>query len=739
MPRFRLRLLVSVGLVVLTLAAYGQLWDNDFIDVDDQPYIEANPLVRAGLTSSGLRWAWTTDMSGNWIPLTWMSLQLDASLSNLLQDPAGNRGPLAPLFHAQNLLWHTATVVLLFVVLCRLTGGLWRSALVAALFAVHPLHVESVAWVSERKDVLSTFFWVLTLLAYCRYTEQPSVGRYLLIIAALVLGLLAKPMLVTLPCVLLLLDWWPLQRWPAGVAAGGPLRLLVEKVPLFAIAAAACVVAVVAQGESISSVDLVSFSARLANAVVSYGWYLEKTFWPTGLAFFYPHPVDSWQWGPVLISGAVLLAVTVVAAAGARTQPWLLVGWLWFLGTLVPVIGLVQIGSQARADRYAYVPHIGLFIALVWSAAALLDRLRLPVAVRASLAAVCLLLLSATTWAQASHWRNPATLWEHALKATTDNHYAHYALARHFVEQAAQTGDAALRERAHRHAKLAVNLQPRNPLYRLCLGVVLREEENLDEAAEQFLAGIGKDPQPSSHLLTALGTVRWRQKKYDAARLSFLGALKRNPREPEALNGLGLVLLRQCQIPSAAGRFLEAMEANPYLVAAWSNRGLALACLGQWDDARLCQSAAVQLEQLRLETRPNAPRSDLATYHRRLGCVLHALDQKEAAAAEYAAATRLEPDWPQANGVQAWRLATAAAASERDPVTAWELASEVCQVSREPSAEALDTLAAALAGLGRFEQAAKMAERALARATPDRRRAITARIQRYQKGEGFVE
>ncbi len=220
MSRLQQSLLIGVGLVVLTLAAYNPLWENDFIDVDDQPHIVDNPYVREGLTADGLEWAWTTFRSGNWIPLTWMSLQLDASLSHSLQDPANKGGALPPVVHAQNLLWHLATVVLLFVVLRRLTGALWCSALVAALFAVQPLHVESVAWASERKDVLSTFFWVLGLLAYGRYVERPSVGRYLLVVVPFVLGLLAKPMLVTFPCVLLLLDWWPLQRW-AG--AGLPL------------------------------------------------------------------------------------------------------------------------------------------------------------------------------------------------------------------------------------------------------------------------------------------------------------------------------------------------------------------------------------------------------------------------------------------------------------------------------------------------------------------------------------
>jgi hypothetical protein len=455
--------LVLAGLVLLTLLAYVPLWENDFIDLDDQVYITQNEHVLGGLTSSGIRWAWTTFHGGFWFPLTWLSLQADASLSALLRGPQGKGLPVAAVFHGQNLLWHLATVVLLFVVWRRLTGAMWRSALVAALFAVHPLHVESVAWATERKDVLSTFFLMLTLLAYTHYVRRPCWVRYLLVTVPFVLGLMAKPMLVTLPCLLLLLDWWPLQRFslsrPQGPGAWG---LVLEKLPLFALAVAASVQAVVTQQQvaAFTELGVLSLSGRLANALLSYLWYLEKTFWPTGLAAFYCHSGSNWQSGPVLTAGLILLGITLGAAVSARRLPWLLVGWLWFLGTLVPVIGLVQIGQQARADRFVYVPHIGLFVALVWSCAALANRLRLPIWTQASLATACLLLLTARTWDQVGYWRNPAVLWSHALAVTTDNHRAHCLMGGALAQQAETKGDVAKLARARRHLEQAISLQP---------------------------------------------------------------------------------------------------------------------------------------------------------------------------------------------------------------------------------------------------------------------------------------
>ncbi len=500
MSSTRLLWFIATVLVVLTLAAYSQVWECGILDLDDESYLFEHPEVLDGLTLGGLQWAWTTFHGGFWFPLTWMSLQLDASLSSAIQGPSVKEAPLGLVFHGQNLFWHTATVVLLLATLYRLTGALWRSALVAALFAVHPLHVESVAWVTERKDVLSTFFWVLTLLAYGWYVERPGVGRYLLIVSSFLLGLLAKPMVVTLPCVLLLLDWWPLQRFTNPKRERGILffprsrfGLVWEKVPLLAISAAVGVLTVWAQQQAgaVATLAHLSFADRLANAVISYGWYLEKTVWPTNLAIFYCHPLSSWQWEPVVLSGIVLVGVTILALVSAKRWPWLVVGWLWFVGTLVPVIGLVQAGEQARADRFVYVPHIGLFIALVWSLAALRQAVQCPEWVGAAGAAVCLLLLTAVTWVQVGYWKDSETMWQHTLEVTPDNHQAHCGMGRVLLKMAESDPELTADERrqrlaeARQHFERAIALAPHDDKYRWFLGRVLEDQRSLDEAAQQ--------------------------------------------------------------------------------------------------------------------------------------------------------------------------------------------------------------------------------------------------------------
>ncbi len=702
----------------------------------------------------------------------------------------------APIFHGQNLLWHTATVLLLFAILRRMTGAPWRSALVAALFAVHPLHVESVAWASERKDVLSAFFWVLTLLAYHRYTQRPHFGRYLLVVGPFVLGLLAKPMLVTLPCVLLLLDFWPLQRWQLGTAPpasatseslspapGLTSWLLLEKTPLFLLAVGASQLAILAQGSAgaISTPENTSWTARLANVPVSYGWYLEKTFWPSGLALFYPHPRDNWHWAGVLVSLAVLLAVTVVALLRARSWPWLVVGWLWFLGTLVPVIGLVQIGAQARADRYTYIPHIGLFLALVWTAAELLARLRLPGAAPAwrapliggtGLAVAWLALLTTATRVQIGHWRNGETIWMHALTATTDNYRAHFDLAglllrraeakrdkqlldraeQHF-EEAVRVGPPGLSSRDHlvrllimrgkweeaaRQVREAIRLDPQSTNARHTLGSILREQRRYPEAAESFQWVLQRTPE-AADTHAELGQVLWQLRQPEKAEKEWRTALQLNPREPEALDGLGLVLLRQGQPRAALEQFVLAVQANPNLARVRSHLGLAQGCLEKWAEASDSQRQALLLETPWFTSGQGRNLLDLSCFHRRLARALQELGQVDAAAREYAEALRLEPDWPRTSLQEAWKLATAAQPAQRDARTAHELASAVCQASQQPSVEALDALAAAQAALGRYPEAARTARQALDRAAPRQSQAIAARLRLYEQDKAFTD
>lgn len=567
MPRSRSTLAVAAGLVAMTLAAYVPLWRNDFIDYDDESYITDNPGVLEGLTPAGIVWAWTTGHGGFWFPLTWMSLQVDASLS-------GPRGPCPQIFHGQNLLWHVATVVLLFATLRRMTGSVWRSSLVAALFAVHPLHVESVAWATERKDVLSGFFWVLTMYAYVRYAERPGWGRYLGVMAAMSLGLLAKPMLVTLPCALLLLDVWPLGRWDRGPrparpadSAGGPLRvapasggwLLLEKLPLLAVGIVASAVTMVAQRSSSGVVPMgeISLAARLANAVISYGWYLQKTVWPTGLTVFYVHPRDDWD--RMTLVGAVMLlaSVTLAACLAARRMPCLLVGWLWFLGTLVPVIGLVQSGEQARADRFVYVPHIGLFAGLVWAAFAVMDRLRVPMPARATLAAVCLVCMSWGTWWQLGHWRDAETVWRHALAVDADNDRAHTNLAAVLVARARRSEDGRqardLLAEARRHYEAATVSRPRVAANHYNLGMTLFQQGELEPAAEALEAAARLDAGDAD-TWHVLGVVRLRQGRGPDAERAFRRALEIAPTAADTIARLGTALWSQ-------GRRAEAVTA----------------------------------------------------------------------------------------------------------------------------------------------------------------------------------
>lgn len=405
-------LLLGGSLAILTVLAFLPSLANGFVLIDDPFYVTANREVLKGITREGLAWALTANVVNNWHPLTVLSHMLDVEVFGLAA--AGH--------HLTSLLLHLASVLLLFEVLRRTTGALYRSALVAALFAVHPTRAESVAWVAERKDVLSGLFWMLALLAYVHYARRPSRGRYLLVALAMALGLAAKPMLVTLPCVLLLLDLWPLERRELG-------RLILEKIPLFVLSAASSLTTLHYQKTSLAPLEALPWDLRFANAAVSYVAYLGKAFLPRDLAVFYPFP-QTIPLGQTLGAVALLAALTILAVRRVRESPWLLVGWLWFLGTLVPVIGLVQVGRQAMADRYTYLPCIGLFLAVVWGMAELVERraaLRPALAVCAVLA---VLVLTALTQGQVRHWQDSVTLFRHALAVTGDNELARRGLDR---------------------------------------------------------------------------------------------------------------------------------------------------------------------------------------------------------------------------------------------------------------------------------------------------------------------
>jgi hypothetical protein len=412
-------ILAAVGLVALVAAVYWQVGGFGFVNLDDDLYVYENQRVLAGLSEKGFLQAFTTFDAANWHPLTWLSHSLDVQL--LGPGPGG--------LHVMNVLFHGANTLLLFLLLLVTTGQTWRSALVAALFAVHPLHVESVAWISERKDVLSTFFWLLTMLAWVGWVRRPGPWRYAAVAALYALGLLSKPMLVTLPVVLVLFDVWPLGRLPRDVPLPRALWPLVrEKVPLLALAAASSAVTILAQsrGGAVMSQEAISVGVRLQNAAVAAATYLWQMVWPTRLAAIYPHPglvggVPAWQ---VALSLVVLGAATTLALWSRRRQPAVLVGWLWYLVTLVPVVGIVQVGGQAHADRYTYVPLIGIFLAIAWGIPAGAAATPVRRAGVWATATAVLLLLSVQAHRQVATWRNNFTLYENAIEVTTNNFHA---------------------------------------------------------------------------------------------------------------------------------------------------------------------------------------------------------------------------------------------------------------------------------------------------------------------------
>jgi tetratricopeptide (TPR) repeat protein len=458
---------LAVLLFVSTVAVFWQVGEFDFVGYDDRAYITDNPAVQDGWTAESVTWAFTTSHLANWDPLTWLTHMLDWQLYG---DAAGGH-------HRTNLWLHALNGVLLFLLLVRMTGRTGPSAFVAYVFALHPLHVEAVAWVAARKDVLSTLFWILTTWAYVRYVRSPGRTRYAVVAGLFALGLMSKPMLVTLPFTLLLLDAWPLDRLGKGERAR---RLVLEKLPLLALAAATSLVtyAVQASAGAVESLRASPLADRAANAVVSYAFYVVKTLWPCGLGTPYPY-VEDLPLAVVAASALLLVGVTAAAVVTRRSRPYLLVGWLWFLGTLVPVIGLVQIGAHARADRFTYVPMIGLLVMFAWWVGSLVPAGRTGRRVTALAAAAAVAAYAVATYAQLGHWRNTETLCRRALAVTADNKVAHYNLALYLDRDGRG-------EEAVEHYREALRIRPGDFDARWNLGNTLMRQQRFDEAAEQF-------------------------------------------------------------------------------------------------------------------------------------------------------------------------------------------------------------------------------------------------------------
>ena len=602
--RRQARLIVLI-IAVVTLAVFWRVSGHDFVAYDDVTYVTGNDHVRSGLTVKGLVWALTSTEAGNWHPLTWLSHMADVQFLGL----APGR------HHLVNVVLHLANAALLFLVLRAFTGALLPSAIVAAFFALHPLHVESVSWVAERKDVLSTLFWLLTMGAYLGYVRGRTAGRYLVVVLLFALGLMAKPMLVTLPFLLVLLDWWPLGRFdltrastrhstatPAAALAGA----LWEKLPLAALAAASCWVTIVAQqrGKAVVTSEVLPLGVRCANALVAYGRYLVKTFWPVDLAVFYPYPAappSLWRWGAALV---VLAGITVFVVVRRRREPFLLVGWCWYLGTLVPVIGLVKVGAQFVADRYTYVPLIGIFIAAAWGVPLLCrsfarGRLVLGTAVGTALA-----LCVALSWLQVGTWLNSRTLFEHALRVNPDNWLAHNNLGTVLT-------NAGKADEAIAHYQEALRIKPDYDTAHYNYANVLVGRGRIDEAVNHYREAVRLN-RNYIEAYDNLGTVLLRQGNLEEAQLMYHKVLEINPDQPEAHNNLGAVLLKQGRRANALPAFAAAVRLDPDFFRARVNLGLLLGDFARWDEAVEHLTAAVRLNPTDAFARFNLERAERA-------------------------------------------------------------------------------------------------------------------------------
>jgi Flp pilus assembly protein TadD len=574
--RRRRGLLAALALLALTWAVYGQVRRFDFVNWDDHEYVSQNGLVRAGLSGEGFIGAFTTNVAGNWHPVTVLSHQIDIELYGT--DPGGH--------HVTSVWIHAANGLLLFFLLWRMTGAFGASWFVAAVFLVHPLHVESAAWISERKDVLSTLFALLTIAAYLRYVRTPSGTRYGVVAGAYALALMSKPMVVTLPVLLLLLDWWPLGR--AGGGRRAWWRLIAEKTPLLGLAVATGVVTLFTQSRvgAVAGLEAVTTAERVAGALESTLWYLWKTAWPTDLAAFYPrHPA------PILAIWAAALtlaALTVFAIRERGRRPYLLAGWAWFLIGIAPVIGIVQVGEQARADRYTYLPLVGLAVAVAWAVRELPGRTLAARRGVAVAAAAAVLVLAAGARAQAACWSDSVTLWRRAVAVTSGNARAYENLGTALRER------GAYEEALHAYAE-AVRLAPRYAVVHNSMGLVWTKQGRTDEAIARYEDAVALAPnfvQARTNLANALAAAG----RFEAALAQFAEVVRLDPASAAARVGLGATLLQMGRGHEAESPFTEAIRLDPALAEAHNGLGGALALQGRHAEAEACYREALRLK-----------------------------------------------------------------------------------------------------------------------------------------------
>jgi protein O-mannosyl-transferase len=672
----RYRMLIVAGLLLAAVVLiFGQTIHFEFINFDDDEYIYQNPQVTQGLSASGIAWAFTTHHAANWHPLAWLSHMLDCQVFGLQ----------AGYHHLSSAVLHAVAAILLCWALWRMTADFWPSALVAALFAVHPLRAESVAWVAERKDVLAGLFFMLTLTAYVGYVRRPSSWpRYLSVVALFALGLMAKPVLVTLPFVLLLLDYWPLGRMAPSVAEdataswGGsctatpgattpapsqpmgsfPWRLVIEKIPLFALAAVSCVVTPIAQGYAVVPLHEFPLSARIGPAVMAYVSYVAKFLFPQGLAAFYPHPEASLPVGLIIPAVALLLGITAAALLFRRRCPYLLVGWFWYLGMLVPMIGLVQVGDQAMADRYTYLPQIGLCIALVWGVAAAAPSWPHRRQVLSGASVVVLTGLIACAWQQTTYWRNGETLWTHTLACTRRNAVAHNSLG-------AVLALEGRGEEAVPHYQEALSIKPDYPLAHSNYGLALFDRGQVADAIAHY------------------------QK-----------ALQVAPADPNTHYNFGLALQRTGRTAEAIAEYQKALQLRPDAAEFHNNLAAALQQQGHLEEA-------IAHYQQSLAQKPDNPAARF-----NFGTALEEQGRLPEAIAEWRAAVQLAPDQPRFLNQLALVLATSSASSLRNGPEAVALAQQAEQICEGQEPAVLSTLAAAYAEAGQFANAVEAAGRA---------------------------
>lgn len=743
---------ICLSLVVITWIVFGRTLGFDFLNYDDSFYVYQNPLIKNGLTRAGLVAAFTQSLVGNWHPLTSISLMLDAQLFGL--NAVG--------YHFVNVLLHTIAVLVLFLVLKAMTGSTWRSAFVAALFAVHPLRAESVVWISERKDVLSGVFFLLMLGAYVRYARQRRFSSYLFVAVMLILGLLSKAMLVTAPFILLLLDYWPLRRFAFLEAKNNsnstiipPARttwLILEKLPFLGLAAAASIATLFAQKPALESAAYLAFSWRIENALVTFWVYLRQMFWPFGLAIFYPHPKDSlplWEVGLALV---MLLITSAAVFVERRKYPYLLTGWLWYLGMLFPVIGLVQVGWQAHADRYTYLPQIGLYVIIAWGVVDLTDGWRSRQFVTGSAAALTVVVLMVIAGEQVNYWSSSVSLWTHTLAVTQNNDVAERGL-----------GTALLKigkvEQAIVHDRAALRIRPGDPNGLTNLANALFQHKELPEAIEHYREIVRLHPN-DSEARRNLGKALFQSGATDQAMAEFREALRIRPNDTDAAYSLGNALLQKGEIAQSIGYFRKAIEAQRNNVAAHYNLGIALQRNGQLDEAIGEFRQTVKLQPQHVDAHNNLAiallkegqtqgaitewqtalriQPENAEFHSNLASALLRSGRVAAAVAEWRETLRLQPDKLGPQISLAWTLATTPDSAVRDGSGALDLAQRAYRTSGDRNLMIFRVLAAASAEAGQFVQAIDAAREGARRAEAAGRTSLVHSLQEdlvlYQQG-----